>query len=30
MTWCGSFLLVIVALALIGGGFAWIWRIDGK
>ncbi len=30
MNWCVAFLLVIGALALIGSGFAWMWRHDGK
>ena len=30
MSPCASFLLAVGALALIGGGFAWMWRHDGK
>ena len=30
MTWCSAFLMVLAALALVGAGFAWMWRHDGK
>lgn len=30
MNWCVAFLLAVGALVLIGGGFAWMWRHDGK
>jgi hypothetical protein len=30
MNWCEVFLLAVGALALIGSGFAWLWRLDGK
>ena len=30
MSWCGSFVLAIGALVLIGAGFAFLWKHDGR